>query len=120
LQRTALSLPAEYLKTEAATVDFMDYGLALGRRFRALKLWFVMRYFGRDGLRTILRESVKMADWLAEQISADRRFEVVAPPGMGLVCFQLRQEDDATRELMRQINIPGASIYPIPYLKTDW
>ncbi len=47
--RLALSLPAEYLKTDETTVDFMDYGLALGRRFRALKLWFVMRYSGRDG-----------------------------------------------------------------------
>ena len=108
LLRSAFSLQAEYLKTDATNaVDYMDYGLALGRRFRALKLWFVMRYFGRDGLIATLRESLSMAAWLGERIGADARFHLVAPVTMGLVCFRLRQGDDATRELMRRINSSG-------------
>ena len=106
LLRSAFALEAEYLKTDAANaVDFMDYGLALGRRFRALKLWFVMRYFGRDGLASVLRENLRMAAWLAERIGADARFELVAPGAMGLVCFRLRAGEIATKELMRQINL---------------
>src|SRR5271157_47967 len=108
LLRSAFSLEAEYLKTDAAdAVDFMDYGLALGRRFRALKLWFVMRYFGREGLVAILRENLRMAAWLGERIAADARFDLVAPATMGLVCFRLRRGDAATRELMRRINRSG-------------
>jgi aromatic-L-amino-acid/L-tryptophan decarboxylase len=106
--RSAFSLQAEYLKTDAVdTVDFIDYGLALGRRFRALKLWFVMRYFGRDGLVAILRENLRMAAWLGERIGADARFELVAPGTMGLACFRLRPGDAATKELMRRINSSG-------------
>ncbi len=108
LLRSAFSLEAEYLKTDAAgAIDFMDYGLALGRRFRALKLWFVLRFFGRDGLAAILRENLRMAAWLGERIAADARFELAAPATMGLVCFRLRQGEDATRELMRSINASG-------------
>jgi len=106
--RSAFSLEAEYLKTDAAgAVDYMDYGLALGRRFRALKLWFVMRYFGREGLAAILRERLKMAGWLAQKISADDRFDLVVPATMGLVCFRLREGDAATRDLMNRINSSG-------------
>ena len=103
--RAAFALEVDYLKTEVhGAVDYMDYGLALGRRFRALKLWFVMRYFGREGLVAVLRRSLEMAAWLGQRISASARFELVAPVNMGLVCFQLRQGDDATRDLMRRIN----------------
>jgi aromatic-L-amino-acid decarboxylase len=106
--RQAFALQAEYLKTDAVdAVDFMDYGLAVGRRFRALKLWFVMRYFGRDGLITRLREILGMAAWLAEKIGADSRFEVITAGVMGLICFRLRQGDDATRALMHRINRSG-------------
>lgn len=107
LLRSAFSMQPEYLKTDAATVDFMDYGVALGRRFRALKLWFVMRYFGLDRLAAILRENVKMADWLAEQISVHPRFQLVTPADMGLVCFRIREGDAHTRELSRRINGSG-------------
>jgi len=60
------------------------------KALRALKLWFVMRYFGRDGLIAILRENIRMATWLGEQIAADDRFDLAAPVAMGLVCFRLR------------------------------
>jgi aromatic-L-amino-acid decarboxylase len=108
LLRSAFSLEAEYLKTDAAgAVDFMDYGLALGRRFRALKLWFVLRFFGRDGLAAILRENLRMAAWLGERIGADARIDLAAPATLGLVCFRLHQGDEATRALMRRINASG-------------
>ena len=72
--RNAFSLEAEYLKTEVSgALDYMDYGLALGRRFRALKLWFVMRYFGREGLAAILRERLRMAAWLSQKIVSFRQ-----------------------------------------------
>lgn len=103
--RAAFALQPEYLKTGITeAIDFMDYGLALGRRFRALKLWFTMRYFGRDGISAILRQSRKMAAWLADQISQDDRFELAAPINMGLVCSRLRQGDEATRNLLDAIN----------------
>jgi aromatic-L-amino-acid decarboxylase len=88
-------------------VDYTDYGLALGRRFRALKLWFVMRYFGRDGLVAILREKLKLAAWLGERIASDPRFELLAPVSMSLVCFRLRDGDAASMDLMRRINSSG-------------
>jgi aromatic-L-amino-acid decarboxylase len=107
--RAAFALEAEYLKTEIhGTVDYMDYGLALGRRFRALKLWFAMRYFGREGFVAMLRRSLEMAAWLGQRISASERFCLAAPVNMGLVCFRARQGDDATRELMRRINGSGS------------
>jgi aromatic-L-amino-acid decarboxylase len=106
--RAAYSLEAEYLKTDAGdAVDFMDYGLALGRRFRALKLWFVLRYFGRDGLAEILRGNLRMAAWLGERVEESARFELVTPATLGLVCFRLRAGDAATRALMQRINGTG-------------
>jgi aromatic-L-amino-acid decarboxylase len=94
--RKAFSLEAEYLRTDVEAVDYMDYGLALGRRFRALKLWFVLRYFGRDGLVANLRESLRMAAWLRDKILGDTRLELAAPVTMGLVCFGVRRGDSAT------------------------
>jgi aromatic-L-amino-acid/L-tryptophan decarboxylase len=106
--RSAFALGAEYLKTDAANaVDYMDYGLVLGRRFRALKLWFVMRYFGLDGLVALLRDVLRMAAWLGEQIAADARFELVERGAMGLICFRLHRGDAATKQLMSRINGSG-------------
>lgn len=106
--REAFSLEAEYLKTDAGdAVDYTNYGLALGRRFRALKLWFVMRYFGREGMIAILRNGIARAQWLAARLAEDARFEVAAPVHMGLVCFRLREGDEATRALMSRVNASG-------------
>src|SRR6185312_11329010 len=69
--RNAVSLETEYLKTDVSeTLDYSNYGLALGRRFRALKLWFVMRYFGRNGLAAVLRKNLDLAAWLGGQIAS--------------------------------------------------
>ena len=62
--RRAFALETEYLKPGTQALDDMDYGLALGRRFRALKLWFVLRYFGRQGLAANPAENLAMAEWL--------------------------------------------------------
>ena len=106
--RSAFSLKPEYLKTDAVgAIDYSDYGLALGRRFRALKLWFVMRYFGREGLAAILQERLNTAAWLAQKIRSDERFQVLAPANLGVVCFALRQGDAATNQLMNRINHSG-------------
>jgi hypothetical protein len=71
---------------------------------RLLKLWFVLRYFGRNGLVANLRESLRMAACLGDTIAGDTRLELAAPVTMGLVCFRVRRGDSATRELMRRIN----------------
>jgi aromatic-L-amino-acid decarboxylase len=106
--RAAFALEVEYLKTDVhGTIDYMDYGLALGRRFRALKLWFVMRYFGREGLVVILRRSMAMAAWLGERISGDARFDLAAPVNMGLVCFRSRHGNETTKGLLNRINDAG-------------
>jgi len=108
LLREAFALDAAYLQSdENAPVNYMDYGLALGRRFRALKLWFVLRWFGRGGLASIVREHIRLARCLAGQIAADVRFELIAPVDMGLVCFRLKSGDRATKALMDRLNSTG-------------
>jgi aromatic-L-amino-acid decarboxylase len=106
--RRAFALEAEYLKTGVSgVVDFMDYGLALGRRFRALKLWFVMRYFGRQGIVAHLDKSLRLTRWFGERAAEDPRFEIVAPIAMGLVCLRLSEAaggDAATRRLLESIH----------------
>jgi aromatic-L-amino-acid decarboxylase len=82
----------EYLRTayDADVVNFRDWGIQLGRRFRALKLWFVIRSYGVEGLRTIIRRHVGLAHELAAWIEDSPDFEVMAPVPFGLVCFRFR------------------------------
>ncbi len=82
----------EYLRTtyDADVVNFRDWGIQLGRRFRALKLWFVIRSYGVEGLRAIIRRHVALAQELAGWIRADPAFELMAPVPFGLVCFRWR------------------------------
>jgi aromatic-L-amino-acid decarboxylase len=105
----AFSLVPEYLQTadDPRRVNFMEYGIPLGRRFRALKLWFIFRAFGRDRLAAIIRDQVLMAQELAVEISADPRFEVVAPVPLSVVCFRLKASDERNLELMGLINAEG-------------
>jgi aromatic-L-amino-acid decarboxylase len=107
--RQAFSLVPEYLKTaeDPRMVNFMDYGIQLGRRFRALKLWFVFRYFGRDGLVQIIRNHVQWAQDLAGIIRAHPSFEVSAPVPLSLICFRYRGTDQQNRELLERINLSG-------------
>ncbi len=88
-------------------VNLADYSLALGRRFRSLKLWFVLRHFGREGITRILRRHMELARDLAQQISDDSRFELAAPVLFSLVCFRYRGSDQDNRELLERINASG-------------
>jgi aromatic-L-amino-acid decarboxylase len=107
--RQAFALIPEYLKTGEGdrAVNFMDYGVPLGRRFRALKLWFVMRYFGRDGVAAILRNQIQWASELAAQMSSDPRFEVTAPTPLSLVCFRYRGTNRENQLLLDELNSTG-------------
>jgi aromatic-L-amino-acid decarboxylase len=101
LLRAAFGLTPEYLKTsETSEVrNLMDTGFQLGRRFRALKLWIVMRYFGLEGIRARLREHLRLAGLLADWVDAEPGFERVAPVPFSVVCFRAlpRKADGGSR-----------------------
>jgi aromatic-L-amino-acid decarboxylase len=107
--RRAFSLVPEYLRTAQDTraINYMDYGVPLGRRFRALKLWFVMRYFGRDRLAGMIRSQIGWARELAEAVDADPRFERTAPAPFSVVCFRYKGSDDENRSLLDRVNASG-------------
>jgi aromatic-L-amino-acid decarboxylase len=104
--RRAFSLIPEYLRAseDPRALNLMDYGIPLGRRFRALKLWFLMRYFGRERLQAILRQHIAWAKQLADIIIRDPRFEVVAPVPFSVVCFRYKGSDDDNRALLEAVN----------------
>jgi aromatic-L-amino-acid decarboxylase len=108
----ALSVLPEYLRNAAtesgAVIDYRDWQVPLGRRFRALKLWFVLRWYGADGLRAHIRSGVATAQGFAGWVRADDRFEIVAPHPFSLVCFRLRSSDAVNEELLRRLNGSGA------------
>ncbi len=109
--KRALSLVPEYLKSAAhpRAVNLMDYGIPLGRRFRALKLWFVMRSFGRERIASNLRQHIRMAQELAEEIRQHPDFEVTAPVLFSTVCFRLRGGEAANVRLLEAVNASGES-----------
>lgn len=89
LLRRTFSLVPEYLRTPEESVrNYMDYGLQLGRRFRALKLWFVLRYFGAQGLREHLRRHIELAAEFAAWVEAEPDWEILAPHPFSVVCFR--------------------------------
>lgn len=110
LVRTMSVLP-EYLKTEATraggVVDFRDWHVPLGRRFRALKLWFVIRHYGVEGLRAYYREHVRLASLVERWIDEHQELELAAPRPLTLVCFRHRAGDAATECLLRAVNDSG-------------
>jgi aromatic-L-amino-acid/L-tryptophan decarboxylase len=105
--RRAFSLSAEYLEITDAGLNMTEYAIPLGRRFRALKLWFVLRYYGHEGLARIIRDQIAMARELEARIAADSRFEIFTPCHLSVVCFRLRGSNEANRELMDSINSSG-------------
>ncbi len=125
--RRVFSIVPEYLRGDAerageALPNYMDYGIQLGRRFRALKAWFVIRSFGREGLVARIREACRLARLVAEWINSDERFETLAPVEMGVVCFRARAinnmgddglPDDELNEfnerLLARLNATGAT-----------
>jgi aromatic-L-amino-acid/L-tryptophan decarboxylase len=107
----ALSILPDYLRNAAtesgAVVDYRDWHVPLGRRFRALKLWAVIRWYGAEGLRNHIRGHVEMAAQLEAWVRADERFELVVPRSLSLVTLRLRAGDGPTRALMDHVNRSG-------------
>ncbi|HET8826041.1 MAG TPA: pyridoxal-dependent decarboxylase [Terriglobales bacterium] len=106
-----LSVLPEYLRNKAtesgAVIDYRDWHVPLGRRFRSLKLWFVLRYYGMEGLQFHIREHVRLAQEFAAWVREDRRFELVVPPPLNLVCFRLNGSDELNQKLMDALNRSG-------------
>ncbi len=108
---SALTVLPEYLRNvpseSGRVIDYRDWQIPLGRRFRALKLWFVIRYFGVAGLRRLVRTHVALAREFADWVGADADFELAAPPALNLVCFRHVGGDEVNRELLERINSSG-------------
>lgn len=106
-----LSILPEYLKnkaTESAAVfDYRDWQIPLGRRFRSLKLWFVIRHYGVEGLQFHVRRHVEIAQSFAGWVRQDARFELVAPVPLNLVCFRYRGSEEDNQRLMDRLNHGG-------------
>ena len=106
-----LSVLPEYLKNRAtesgAVFDYRDWHVPLGRRFRALKLWFVIRHYGVEGLRQQIRKHVGLAQEFASRVEDDERFELAAPCPLSLVCFRHVGGDDVNQRVMDALNGSG-------------
>jgi len=106
-----LSVLPEYLRNQAtesgAVIDYRDWHIPLGRRFRALKLWFVLRHYGVEGLQHHVRQHIALAQEFAGWVRADHRFELAAPVPFNLVCFRLKAGDAANQSLMERLNRSG-------------
>jgi aromatic-L-amino-acid decarboxylase len=112
--RRVFTLVPEYLRgdTVEAEKNYMDYGIQLGRRFRALKAWMVFRAFGRAGMAARIREHLRLANLLANWIRTDNRFELEAPVVMPVVCFRCinapeKETDELNSEIVERINASG-------------
>ena len=106
-----LSVLPEYLRNQAtesgAVFDYRDWQIPLGRRFRSLKLWFVIRHYGIEGLQHHVREHVRLAQQFANWVREDNRFELGAPAPLNLVCFRLKAGDESNQSLMEKLNQSG-------------
>jgi aromatic-L-amino-acid decarboxylase len=105
--REAFSLIPEYLRTPEDAYALSEYGPALGRRFRSLKLWAVLRCFGAEGLRAIQREHVRLAELFADWVDADPDWELVAPQRFSLVVFRRNGSDDENEAVLERANASG-------------
>jgi len=110
LIKTLTILP-EYLRNRAtesgAVIDYRDWHVQLGRRFRSLKLWFVIRHYGVEGLRHHVRRHIELAQQFADWVRKDDRFELAAPAPLNLVCFRHRGGDEINHTLMDRLNQSG-------------
>jgi len=106
-----LSVLPEYLRTKAtetgAVIDYRDWQIPLGRRFRSLKLWFVIRYYGVEGLRYHIRRHVELAQKFARWVEDDDHFELAVPPPLNLVCFRHVDGDAINQQLLARLNESG-------------
>lgn len=108
---SALSIMPEYLRNQAtdsgAVIDYRDWQIPLGRRFRSLKLWFVIRHYGLDGLADLVREHVAIAQEFADMIDADANLRRVAPSPLSLVCIKHVEGDERTKAVLDELNATG-------------
>src|ERR1700726_3025537 len=106
-----LSVLPEYLRNQAtesgAVIDYRDWHIQLGRRFRSLKLWFVIRHYGIEGLQHHIREHVRLAQQFADWVRKDHRFELAAPAPLNLVCFRHKAGDAANQSILDRLNRSG-------------
>jgi aromatic-L-amino-acid decarboxylase len=106
-----LTVLPDYLRNKAtasgAVFDYRDWHVPLGRRFRALKLWFVIRHYGVEGLRALVRHHVALAERFEAWMGEDERFEIVAPRPLNLVTFRLKGDDAANERLLERVNASG-------------
>ncbi|MGA8761399.1 MAG: pyridoxal-dependent decarboxylase [Candidatus Sulfotelmatobacter sp.] len=106
-----LSILPEYLRNQAtesgAVIDYRDWHIQLGRRFRSLKLWFVIRHYGVEGLQYHIRRHVQLAQQFAGWVRNDGRFELAAPVPLNLVCFRHKGGDDVNQTIMDRLNRSG-------------
>jgi aromatic-L-amino-acid/L-tryptophan decarboxylase len=106
-----LSILPEYLRNQAtesgAVIDYRDWHIQLGRRFRSLKLWFVIRHYGIEGLQHHVREHVRLAQEFADWVRNDDRFELAAPAPLNLVCFRHKGGDAVNHTIMDRLNRSG-------------
>ena len=105
--RSAFSLTPEYLRTDDDTFALSDYGPALGRRFRSLKLWTVLRCYGREGLQRLLREHVRLAHLFAEWVDEDPDWELCMPARFSLVVFRRYGTDEENERILERVNQSG-------------
>ncbi len=106
-----LSILPEYLRNQATSsgsvIDYRDWHVQLGRRFRALKLWFVIRYYGVAGLQQYVRQHIALTQLFTTWIKADDRFELFIDPPLNLVCFRLKGSDEQNESLLETLNASG-------------
>jgi len=106
-----LSVLPEYLRNKAtetgAVIDYRDWQIPLGRRFRSLKLWFVIRHYGVEGLQYHIRRHVELAQQFAKWVQEDSRFELAAPVPLNLICFRHRGGDEMNQAIMDRLNRSG-------------
>jgi aromatic-L-amino-acid decarboxylase len=105
--REAFTLVPEYLRSSDEADALSDYGPALGRRFRSLKLWAVLRCYGAEGLRAIQREHIRLASLFAGWVEADPDWELCAPQRFSLVVFRRKGDDEANERILEQANGSG-------------
>ncbi|HSR66470.1 MAG TPA: aminotransferase class V-fold PLP-dependent enzyme [Acidobacteriota bacterium] len=109
--KQALAIQPEYLKTgyDRAAENFRDWSLQLGRRFRSLKLWMVIRCYGVEGLRALLRRHLEMTQWFARQVRTHPRTQLLREPRLQTVCFHL-EDDESTQGLLEAVNATGQAL----------
>ena len=107
----ALTVMPEYLRNDASergdAIDYRDWQVPLGRRFRALKLWFVIRSYGVSALQAFVRHHVELAQRFEEWLAGDARFELLVPRSLNLICFRWRASDADNQALLRRLNDGG-------------